>query len=57
MDWQQVLSLGLVIVAAAYLILARLRAGSSPACGQGCTCPREETTQVRATTPAPRAPA
>jgi len=56
MDWQQVVSLALVIAAAGFLILTRLRTDSSTVCGQGCACPREETTPAHTTPPAPLGP-
>jgi len=39
MDWQQMTSLGLVIIAAAFLILTLIRRRTSTPCSQGCACP------------------
>lgn len=42
MDLQQVLALVLVVAAAAFLLISRVRGGRGGSCGAGCACGEKE---------------
>lgn len=54
MGWQQALSLVLVLGAAVFLLVSRMRARTRVSCSQGCSCPAgpAETPGARSSTPA-----
>jgi len=49
MDLQQALALGLVVIAAVFLLLTRVRGGRSGSCGPGCACGENEPPHSRTT--------